>query len=119
MKTNVNEIARNISRLTTEEIDELNVVLRDKYGFNSNIYKFPAGIISLEEQTKFEIRLSNAGTRKLAVLKRIKELFVLGLKEAKDIIDSAPCILIENISLEQAENLKDELEDLGATIDIL
>ncbi|MDA3781478.1 MAG: ribosomal protein L7/L12, partial [Bacteroidales bacterium] len=68
---------------------------------------------------KFDIRLTNAGTRKLAVIRRIKQILMLGLKEAKDIINSAPYILIENITIEQAEDIQIDLENLGATINII
>lgn len=115
-----NKIAYEISKLTTEELDELNVVLRNKYGYNSNIYKYPMGIINLSnDNISYHVQLSNTGSQKLIVLKRIKELFGLGLREAKDIIDSAPIMLIENVSLEQAENIKYELEELGAVVDII
>jgi len=119
MERNINEIARSISRLTSEELDNLNIVLWDKYGYNSNIYKFPFGIGVSDENKIYNVQLSNVGFNKLVVLKRIKELLGLGLKEAKDIIDSAPCQLINGTTLINAEEIKDELEELGAVIDII
>ncbi len=120
METTVNELARKISKLTQEEIDNLNIILRDKYGFNSNLYKYPAGIISISnENITYDVHLIKTGSLKLQLLKRIKELFGLGLKEAKDIIDSAPIVLAKETTLSNAEAIKNELEELGATIEIL
>jgi len=117
MENNVKDIAHKISKLSTEEIESLSVILRDKYGIYSNIYNYPLGIISIDKQL-YDVKLKNAGSQKLRVLKTIKEIFGLGLKEAKDVIDSAPCYLIKDISYEHAENLKYDLEELGAEIEI-
>lgn len=119
METNVNELARNISKLTTEELDNLRTVLRDKYGFYSDIYKYPAGIISIDVQTSFDVRLRSAGNQKLQVVKRIKELKDIGLKYAKDLIDNAPCIIFEDISIEYARHYKEIFERIGAEIEII
>jgi len=120
METTVNELARKISKLNQIEKDELIDVLTNKYGIHADIYQYPAGIMPVSnENITFDVRLTNVGVQKLAVLKRITEILMLGLKEAKDIIDSAPCILIENISLEQAEDIQIDIENYGATIDII
>jgi large subunit ribosomal protein L7/L12 len=118
MEKNINELTYKISKLTTDELDNLSIVLRDKYGFNSNIYKYPLGIISGNDKS-YDILLKSAGSYKLKVLKTIKEMKLLGLKEAKDIIDSVPYILFENVSMENAERYKYELETIGAVVEIL
>lgn len=120
MEINVNDLAHKISKLTIEEIDELSSVLTNKYGIYSNIYPYPAGIISIStDNISYDVRLSKTGNRKLGLVKRLKEMLDIGLKEAKDIIDSAPCVIIYNLSFEKAEKIKYELENKGATIEIM
>lgn len=120
MKTNVNELAHKISKLTTEETDKLVDVLVCKYGIYANMYPYPVGIISISaENITYDVSLNKTGDRKLGLIKRLKEMLDIGLKEAKDIIDSTPCTFITNISLEEAEKYKYELENKGATIEIL
>ena len=120
MEKNINELARNISKLTTEELDMLSNVLTNKYGIFSNIYPYPAGIISISsENITYDVYINNAGNRKLSLVKGIKEILDIGLKEAKDILDSIPCTFIINISIEEAEKIKFKLENKGATVEII
>ena len=120
MEINVNELARNISKLDISEREKLIDVLVNKYGIYADIYPYPVGIISISnENITYDVRLSKTGGRKLQLVKRIKELLDIGLKASKDIMDATPCTFITNISLEEAEKLKEELEFCGATIDIL
>lgn len=120
MKKDVNKIGYEISKLNNEEINDLNFVLTYKYGFKSDIYKYPIGIIPISPETiTYCVQLTNAGSKKLAVLKMIKEMFGLGLREAKDIVDGVPSVLINETTLSNAEKIKAELEELDAVIDIM
>jgi len=119
METNINELAKKISRLTTDELDKLSSILTNKFGIFSNIYPYPVGIISIDEQSTYDVKLRSAGSQKLRVLKSIKEWKLLGLKEAKDIIDRAPCIIFEDISVDEAEFYQKELEKIGAIIELI
>jgi large subunit ribosomal protein L7/L12 len=122
MKTNIKDIAKQISNLSQTEIDELGRILTTTYGMSATLYHYPIGIISTatggSDQIEFDVFMRKTGDRKLMVLKTIKEQLGIGLKEAKDIVDSAPCVIIENTSKNNAEIIKDALEDAGATVEI-
>ena len=120
MERNVNDLAHKISKLTTEETDKLSSVLTNKYGIYSNIYPYPAGIITTSiDNSTYDVRLSKTGDLRLQLVKRLKEMLDIGLKEAKDILDSTPCIFMTNVSFDKADKFKYELENIGATIEIL
>lgn len=115
MEKNIKQIARTISKLSAPEIDMLTSALLE-HNISATIYHF--GGISTEVNTTATVFLRNAGNRKLMLLKTVKEYLGIGLREAKDIIDSAPCVVIEDTSIENAEALREALEECGATIEI-
>jgi len=117
MNTTVTKLANNISKLTTEEIDELNTVLINM-GIASNIYKYSNGIINNSQSTAYNVYLTSAGDKKILMVKTLKELFGIGLREAKDIIDSIPCLLAEDVSIDIAEAYKNDIESIGGKIEI-
>ena len=78
----------------------------------------PAAAAAVEEQTEFNVELTSFGANKVAVIKAVREVTGLGLKEAKDMVEGAPAILKEGVSKEEAEELKKKLEETGATITI-
>ena len=101
--------AEQLVNLTVKEVNELATILKDEYGIE------PA---AAEEKSEFDVVLVEAGASKLAVVKLVKELTGLGLKEAKDIVDSAPSPIKEGISKDEAEGIQKSLEEAGAKVEL-
>jgi len=117
------DFAEQLVNLTVKEVNELATILKDEYGIE------PAAAVAAaagpaaageaaEEQSEFDVILKAAGGSKLAVVKLVKELTGLGLKEAKGIVDSAPAAVKEGVSKDEAEGLKKSLEEAGAEIEL-
>jgi len=117
METNIKQIARAMSRLSKSEFDELEVALL-KNNISATLYRFSPIDSTWDEKTTATVFLRKTGQRKLMLVKTLKEYFGIGLKEAKETVDCAPCVVIENTSIENAERLKAELEECGATVEI-
>jgi len=120
----VKALAEQLVNLTVKEVNELAQILKDEYGIEPAaaavaVAAAPgAGGPAAEEKTSFDVILKNGGANKLAVVKLVKELSGLGLKEAKDLVDGAPGTLKEGVSKEEAESLKAKLVEAGAEVDI-
>lgn len=122
----IKEIAEQLVNLTVKEVNELADVLKDEYGIEPAaaavaIAAGPAGGDAdgaAEEKTEFDVELNSAGGAKLKVVKEVKNLLGVGLKEAKELVDGAPSIIKEGISKDEAEELKAKLEELGATVEL-
>ena len=118
------DFAEQLVNLTVKEVNELADILKDEYGIEPAAAAVAvaagggAADGGAEEQTEFDVILKAAGGSKLAVVKLVKELTGLGLKEAKGIVDSAPAPLKEGISKEEAEALKASLEEAGAEVEL-
>ncbi|MFT4576369.1 MAG: large subunit ribosomal protein L7/L12 [Polaribacter sp.] len=117
------DFAGQLVNLTVKEVNELATILKDEYGIEpaaAAVVAGPAagGSEAAEEQTEFDVILKAAGGSKLAVVKLVKELTGLGLKEAKGIVDSAPAPIKEGISKDEAEGLKASLEEAGAEVEL-
>ena len=117
--------AEQLVNLTVKEVNELATILKEEYGIEpaAAAVAIAAGPAAgageaAEEKTEFDVILKNAGASKLAVVKLVKELTGLGLKEAKDIVDGAPSALKEGVSKEEAEGLKKALEEAGAEVEL-
>lgn len=117
--------AEQLVNLTVKEVNELAQILKDEYGIEPAaaavaVAAGPAagGAAAAEEKTEFDVILKAAGGQKLQVVKLVKELTSLGLKEAKELVDSAPKAVKEGISKEEAESLKKSLEEAGAEVEI-
>ncbi|MDR0606087.1 MAG: 50S ribosomal protein L7/L12 [Bacteroidales bacterium] len=116
--------AEQLVNLTVKEVNELAQILKDEYGIEPAaaavaIAAGPsAADAAVEEKTAFDVILKEAGASKLAVVKLVKELTSLGLKEAKELVDAAPKPLKEGITKDEAEALKKSLEDAGASVEI-
>ena len=114
------DFAEQLVNLTVKEVNELAGILKDEYGIEPAAAAVavagPAagGDDAAEEQTEFDVILKAAGASKLAVVKLVKELTGLGLKEAKGIVDSAPAPIKEGVSKDEAEGLQKSLEEAGA-----
>jgi len=118
------EFAEQLVNLTVKEVNELATILKDEYGIEPAAAAVamagPAagGGDAAEEQTEFTVVLKAAGDSKLAVVKLVKELTGLGLKEAKGLVDSAPANVKEAVSKDEAEGLKTSLEEAGAEVEV-
>ncbi|MDC3050530.1 50S ribosomal protein L7/L12 [Flavobacteriales bacterium] len=117
--------AEQLVNLTVKEVNELAEILKDEYGIEPAAAAVavagPAaggGGEAAAEQSEFDIILKAAGGSKLAVVKLVKELTGLGLKEAKDIVDSAPAAVKEGVSKDEAEGIKTQLEGAGAEVEL-
>ena len=117
--------AEQLVNLTVKEVSELADILKDEYGIEPAAAAAPVmaagggeGAAAAEEQTEFDVILKSAGGAKLAVVKLVKELTGLGLKEAKEIVDSAPKAIKEGIAKDEAEGLKKQLEEAGAEVEL-
>lgn len=120
------EFAEQLVNLTVKEVNELADILKQEYGIEPAaaavaVAAGPAGgggDAAVEEKTEFDVILKAAGGAKLAVVKLVKELTGLGLKEAKDIVDSAPKAVKEGITKDEAEGIKKALEEAGAEVEL-
>jgi large subunit ribosomal protein L7/L12 len=116
------QFAEQLVNLTVKQVNELATILKDEYGIEpaaAAVVVSGGGEAAAEEvQTEFTVVLKAAGASKLAVVKLVKELTGLGLKEAKDVVDSAPSNVKEGVSKEEAEGLKKSLEEAGAEVEL-
>jgi len=118
------DFAEQLVNLTVKEVNELANILKDEYGIEPAAAAVavagPAGgeEEAAEEKSEFDVILTAAGQSKLAVVKLVKELTGLGLKEAKGIVDSAPAPIKEGIAKDEAEGLKKSLEEAGAEVEL-
>ena len=118
------DFAEQLVNLTVKEVNELAGILKDEYGIEPAAAAVavagPAagGGDAAEDQTEFDVILKAAGGSKLAVVKLVKELTGLGLKEAKGIVDSAPAPIKEGVSKDEAEGLVKSLEEAGAEVEL-
>tara|TARA_R110002051_G_scaffold75877_2_gene138175 strand:+ start:3810 stop:4184 length:375 start_codon:yes stop_codon:yes gene_type:complete len=118
------DFAEQLVNLTVKEVNELATILKDEYGIEPAAAAVamagPAagGAEAAEEQTEFDVILKAAGGSKLAVVKLVKELTGLGLKEAKGLVDDAPSAIKEGVSKDEAEGLKASLEEAGAEVEL-
>ena len=117
------QFAEQLVNLTVKEVNELATILKDEYGIEPAAAAVavagPAAAgEAAEEQTEFDVILKAAGSSKLAVVKLVKELTGLGLKEAKGIVDSAPAPIKEGVSKDEAEGLVKSLEEAGAEVEL-
>ena len=119
------KLAEELVNLTVKDVKELADILKEEYGIEpaaaAVAVAAPAagGAAAAEaEQTEFDVILKSAGAAKLAVVKLVKELTGLGLKESKEIVDKAPAPLKEKVSKEEANTLKTQLEEAGAEVEL-
>lgn len=116
--------AEQLVNLTVKEVSELADILKDEYGIEPAAAAVavagPAGggEAAAEEKTEFDVILKSAGAKKLQVVKAVKELTGLGLKEAKEVVDGAPKAIKEGVAKDEAEALKTQLEEAGAEVEL-
>ena len=120
----IKAIAEELVNLTVKEVNELATVLKDEYGIEPAAAAVAvaagpaAGAAAAEEKTEFDVILASAGDKKINVIKVVREVTGLGLKEAKALVDGAPAPVKEGASKEDAEALKAKLEEAGATVEL-
>lgn len=118
--------AEQLVNLTVKEVNELASILKDEYGIEPAAAApvmvagggAAEGGAAAEEKTSFDVILKSAGAQKLAVVKLVKELTGLGLKEAKELVDGAPKTLKEGVAKDEADSLKKSLEEAGAEVEV-
>ena len=127
MATNIEEIAEKLDTLTLLEASQLSKLLQERWGVSAvAAVAAPAaggaaaggGAAATEEQTEFDVVLTAAGDKKIQVIKVVRELTSLGLKEAKDLVDGAPKAVKEKVSKAEAGDMKKKLEEVGATVEV-
>ena len=120
------EFAEQLVNLTVKEVNDLADILKDEYGIEpasaavavAGVATAGGGDAVTEEKSEFDVVLTAAGGSKLAVVKLVKELTGLGLKEAKELVDNAPSNIKESVSKDEAEGLKKSLEEAGAEVEL-
>ena len=119
------KLAEEIVGLTLLEAQELKTILKDEYGIEpaaggAVMVAGPAADAgaAAEEKTEFDVVLKNAGANKINVIKEVRGITGLGLKEAKDMVDSAPSSIKQGVSKAEAEDLKNQLEEAGASVEL-
>ena len=123
MSNNLENIAETLSSLTVLELSELSKMLEEKWGVSAAAavaVAAPAagGAAAAEEKTDFDIVLKSFGDNKISVIKEVRGITGLGLKEAKELVEGAPKTLKEGVAKEEAEEIKKKLEAAGATVEL-
>jgi len=126
MAANIEEIAEKLDTLTLLEAAQLSKLLQEKWGVSAAVAAAvaapaaggaAAGAVA-EEKTEFDVVLNAAGEKKIQVIKVVRELTGLGLKEAKDLVDGAPKAVKEKVAKTEADDVKKKLEEVGATVEV-
>ncbi len=119
------ELAEQLVNLTVKDVNELATILKDEYGIEPAAAAAPVVMAAADgggggaaEKTEFDVVLNSAGGAKLAVVKEVKNLLGVGLKDAKELVDGAPGVIKEGASKEDAEALKAALEAAGAEVEL-
>ena len=119
---NLDQIVDDLSSLTVMEAAELSKLLEEKWGVSAAApvaaAAGPAAAEAAEEQTEFDVVLTAAGDKKINVIKEVRAITALGLKEAKELVESAPKAVKEGVNKDEAEELKKKLEEAGASVEI-
>ncbi len=113
-------LVESMEKLSVVEIAELVKLLETKWGVSASapVVAMAAGAAAVEEKSSFNVELTEAGGNKIAVIKAVREVTGLGLKEAKDIVDAAPKVMKENVAKAEAEEMKKKLEEAGAKVSL-
>ena len=122
----IKDFAEQLVNLSVKDVNELATILKDEYGIEPAAAAAVAvagpaaggGDQAADEKTEFDVLLKSAGAAKLQVVKAVKELTGLGLKEAKDIVDAAPKAVKEGVGKDEAEGIKKALEEAGAEVEL-
>jgi len=124
MAVSKEEILETISNMTVMELNDLVKAIEEKFGVSAAAMAAPAAggggaaAAAVEEKTEFNVVLLEAGANKVSVIKAVREITGLGLKEAKDLVEGVPSTVKEGVTKEQAADMKKQLEEAGAKVDI-
>jgi len=123
MSEKLDAIIESVANLTVLELSELVKALEDKFGVTAAAPMMAAApvaaaVAEVEEPTEFNVILKDFGAQKIGVIKVVKDVAGLGLKEAKDLVDKAPCTVKEGLSKDEANKFKESLEAAGATVEL-
>ena len=125
--TDINQLAEQLVNLSVKEVNDLSGILKDKHGIEPALSAAPVAAAATQGETAaptaqekayFNIILTNAGAAKINVVKAVKEITGLGLKEAKELVDVTGSTIKDNVSKEEAEKIKKQLEEIGATVEM-
>lgn len=122
----INKLAETLVNLKVVEVIDLANILKEKYGIDASAFQAVSSAPEAEtiekskekEKMSFDLILKGAGSAKLTVVKRIKDIIGLGLKESKELVDNAPKLLKKDLNKEEAESLKKQLEEVGAEVEL-
>ena len=124
MAADLEKLVQDLSNLTVMEAAELSKLLEDKWGVSAAAPVAVAAVaaggdaVVAEEKTDFDVVLDDAGANKISVIKEVRVITNLGLKEAKDLVDGAPKAIKEGLKKEEAEEMKKKLEEVGAAVEL-
>ena len=125
MAANLEQIVDELSNLTVLEAAELSKMLEEKWGVSAAapvavaaVGGADAGAAAVEEKDEFDVILAGAGDKKINVIKEVRAITGLGLKEAKDLVEGAPQAVKEGVSKDEAEQIKKKLEEAGASVEV-
>lgn len=122
MAVSKNEILETISNMTVMEVVELIEAMEEKFNVSAAAAAVavaaPAAAAAVEEKTEFDVIMSSFGANKVGVIKAVREITGLGLKEAKDLVEGTPSTIKEAVSKDEAAGIKKKLEEAGATVDV-
>ena len=121
MAANFDKLVEDLSALTVKEAVELSKLLEEKWGVSAAVAAAPGAAAAgpaAEEKTEFTVVLKDAGANKINVIKVVREVTGLGLKEAKELVDTPPKALKEGVSKEEAEEIKKKVEEAGAKVEL-
>ncbi|KAA0544112.1 50S ribosomal protein L7/L12 [Bacillus sp. BGMRC 2118] len=114
------QIIEAVKNMTVLELNDLVKAIEEEFGVTAAapVAMVGAGAAAVEEKTEFDVVLASAGDQKIKVIKVVREITGLGLKEAKDLVDNTPKALKEGVSKEEAEEMKAKLEEVGANVEV-
>ncbi len=123
MATNLQQIVENLSKLTVLEAAELSKMLEEKWGVSAAAQvavasAAPAQAAAVEEKDTFDVVLASFGDKKINVIKEVRVITGLGLKEAKDLVEGAPSLVKEGVNKDEAADIKKKIEDAGGTVEV-
>lgn len=118
----IDQIVDKIAELSAMDLADLSKAIQEKFGVTAaapvTVVAGGGDVAEVEEQTEFNVVLESPGDKKIQVIKAVRELTALGLKEAKDLVESAPCNVKEAVSKDEAGKAKEKLEEAGAIVSI-
>ena len=121
---NATQVVELVEKMSVLELADLVKVLEDKFGVSAAAPMMMAGAMAgaaagpVEEKTEFDVHLTGAGSNKIGVIKAVREVTTLGLKEAKDLVEAVPKVVKEGVKKAEAEEMKTKLEAAGATVEL-